>query len=251
MLIGPAISPVARRCRGGAAWTPAEVSSLFAWYEGGVSNLTDAGAGKCSAITDEAGGIGTLTQGTDANRPTIADPLRNGRPGLTGNDAHGLVKSTDMAGANTGQIHCFFVGLLDSANSRHTGFRWDLQAADGFNFQDWSDSFFWDFGGFGAARVTGAIPDGWDDAWHVWEFIKETDGDRSLLMDTVSVGGEANGSNDVSLTSKVFGLMAQDAAGTNGMTGEFGALLIFSEVLTGDDLANVRNYLSENWNLGL
>ncbi|MCP4328413.1 MAG: hypothetical protein GY791_08255 [Alphaproteobacteria bacterium] len=237
---------------GGSAFNPDNIASLVGWYESGVSTLTDAGGGKCSEISDEStSGIGNLVQTVDADRPLIVSDVQNGRPGLRFDGLGDHLKKASVTGTgifNANTFHFFIVIKKLSVQFNQNLIVWGSSSTDRiFISPGDGGTIYFDYGSAFAARLSTAIPgSGWNDAWIAWEGYR--DGGTMLMNHNGSLlaSDTGNTGNLTASNTKDFRL-GEHYTGTFDFEGDFGAALLFNEVLAGDDLTNVRTYLSDNW----
>jgi hypothetical protein len=240
-------------CAMNAAFSPADVSGLVLWVDGGLSAKTSSG-GFVSQWNDLSGNNRHLTNAVgDTTRPNDnAGRTINGILAIDfdGNDC----LATSGVGTLSTSFHAFIVAIIDTYAASDTfidcgagadaddGWRWRMSAttnrtalllSNGVGTRASLDS------GSGNTFTPGVAT--------LYEAWATGDTAFGMAIDGVQTTGDPSIGSSGPDAIEIFAL--DTAAGAGGTDGCIAALLIYDHQLTGADLTNVRNYLNTRFAL--
>lgn len=227
-------------------WTPAYLTSCVGWFDASdASTITDDGTGKASQWNDKSSNANHLTPST-ATHPTINVSGINGLGTLTFTTASSMQKQgASGLPSNTTGIGLAAVLLPSSFASLEAG----ISLGDHANVNTESALIYTGSGGGGrlrtrannALQATIAFTDTTNP--HVWS------GTCSLSLRDLYIDGTAGTSQGTTTTngaSPDILIGGQLAAGTNGIPGKYGEIVVFSGTSTSDRQI-LEGYLAWKW----
>jgi hypothetical protein len=222
--------------------TPVPVDGLRLWLDG--SSITQ-DAGKVSAWADRTPFGHDVSQADEALQPALAADLLNGQAAVLFDGEDDVLVRPDVAGMNLlspDAVSVYAVVRQKRQSKVNTLLAWEAP-----NYKNhlalltsYNNQFLIDHGNVTeGGRLSAAQPEGWDDAWHVLEFVRE--GNTA----TVNVDGDALdlGEFGSALNVAVSGTLLVGEAATLAFGGEIAEVLIYNRALGTSERESVSQYL--------
>lgn len=238
-----------------ASWfQPDQLAGLLTWYDASDNTtLTVLAASKISQITDKSGNNLTLTQGTDANRPTIAATFLppNGRQAMRlGGSQYLLNEAVSFAAGDVTSFCAFRLGGTATSGARL--FAWGragiADAASGgtmLHYRSAATQTAAVYGGTGIAAAALVY-----DQWCVHSATRLAAEVRSAVDGGTDVVVTASVSTPLGpLTRVALGSALVAGGGGNASTwlGGFGEQFSYSRLLSAAERAACEGYLAWKW----
>jgi len=219
------------RRRAGAAFTPASLTALKAWYRADLG-VTDAGAGAVSQWDDQSGNAHHLTEAT--NRPTYsATSGANGLAGITFDGTNDKLSCTFTALSQP--FHCFIVAKLNAIENQ-AALVAGSTSSQRFLYTTTTDILFY----FGAGTNTGAYSDTTN--FNFFEFLADTTNSNYSFGSTVRATSTIG-------TGTLGGFILGQLTGFQFANGVISELILTSALVTGAELTNLRSYIASRYGL--
>ena len=221
---------------------PFPALGLRLWLDG--SSVTQDG-GKVSAWADRTPFGHDVSQADEDLQPTLAANLLNGQAAVLFDGENDVLARAAVAGEallSPDAVSVYAVVRQKWQSAVNTLLAWEAP-----NYKNhlallmsYNNQFLVDHGNVSeGGRVSAAQPEGWDDAWHVLEFMRE--GNTA----TVNVDSDALelGEFGDALKVDVSGTLSVGEAATLAFGGEIAELLIYNRALGVGERESVRQYL--------
>ncbi len=222
--------------------TPVPVDGLRLWLDG--SSVTQEG-GKVSAWADRTPFGHDVSQADEDLQPTLAADLLNGQAAVLFDGENDVLARAAVAGEallSPDAVSVYAVVRQKWQSAVNTLLAWEAP-----NYKNhlallmsYNNQFLVDHGNVSeGGRVSAAQPEGWDDAWHVLEFMRE--GNTA----TVNVDSDALelGEFGGALKVDVSGTLLVGEAATLAFGGEIAEVLIYNRALGVGERESVSQYL--------
>lgn len=235
-------------------------SDLRAWYDASdTSTITDAGAGAVSAWADKSGNAHNVAQGTGAARPTTGTVTIGGRNAVSFDGGDLLTNTSPFIDALTN--HTIFLACT-LTTALGTGVVLMSEGASGSANPLWAI----DFESTGSNSLNeirrgdaGGTPSPnnydsgkvmpRDGTAHLLRFIAN-EGVTSIPALDGNAGTAAAGYGTGTATLNQFAIGALFRNTTSGhMTGRIGEILVYSGMMSADDIVLTEAYLQAKWSL--
>ena len=221
---------------------PVPVDGLRLWLDG--SSVTQEG-GKVSAWADRTPFGHDVSQADEDLQPTLAADLLNGQAAVLFDGENDVLARAAVAGEallSPDAVSVYAVVRQKWQSAVNTLLAWEAP-----NYKNhlallmsYNNQFLVDHGNVSeGGRVSAAQPEGWDDAWHVLEFMRE--GNTA----TVNVDSDALelGEFDGALKVDVSGTLLVGESATLAFGGEIAEVLIYNRALGVGERESVSQYL--------
>jgi len=222
--------------------TPVPVDGLRLWLDG--SGIAQAG-GKVSAWADRTPFGHDVSQADEVLQPALAADLLNGQTVVLFDGEDDVLVRRDVAGGallSPDAVSVYAVARQKWQSAVNTLLAWDAP-----NYKNhlalltsYNNQFLIDHGNVSeGGRLSAAQPEGWDDAWHVLEFVRE--GSTA----TVNVDSDALelGEFGGTLNVDVSGTLLVGEAASLAFGGEIAEVLIYNRALGTGERESVSQYL--------
>jgi hypothetical protein len=230
--------------------TPVPVDGLRLWLDAG-DGLTAGVEGMVSAWADRSLFGHDVSQEETTQQPKLVADAVNSREAVLFDGEDDMLARADVAGdalLSSDSVSVYAVVRQKSQSDVNTVLAWEgpdyknhLALLTSYNNQFLIDHGHASEGG----RVSAAQPEGWDDAWHVLEFVR--DGSQAVVVvDSEAVEmGEFGDALEVDVAGRlIIGAVPELAFG-----GEIAELLIYNRALSEPERGAVRGYLGSSYGL--
>ena len=222
--------------------TPVPVDGLRLWLDG--SSVTSAD-GKVSGWTDRTPFGHDIAQAEADKQPALAADGINGQPAVEFDGADDVLVRQDVAGGallSPDAVSVFAVVQQKWQSAVNTLLAWEAP-----NYKNhlalltsYNNQFLIDHGNASeGGRVSAAQPDGWDDAWHVLEFVRE----GSTAMVSVDSDALELGEFGSTLDVSVSGTLRVGEAASLAFGGGVAEVLVYNRALGTSEREAVGKYL--------
>ncbi|MDP7290872.1 MAG: Ig-like domain-containing protein, partial [Verrucomicrobiota bacterium] len=230
--------------------TPVPVNGLRLWLDAG-EGLTAGDDGMVSAWADRSLFGHDVSQAEAAQQPRLVADAVNSREAVLFDGEDDMLAREDVAGEallSSDSVSVYAVVRQKSQSDVNTALAWEgpdysnhLALLTSYNNQFLVDHGHASEGG----RVSAAQPEGWDDAWHVLEFVR--DGNQAVVV----VDSEAleMGEFEDALEVDVAGRLIVGAVPELAFGGEIAEVLIYNRALSESERGAVRGYLGASYGL--
>ena len=230
--------------------TPVPVNGLRLWLDAG-EGLTAGDDGMVSAWADRSLFGHDVSQAEAAQQPKLVADAVNSREAVLFDGEDDMLAREDVAGEallSSDSVSVYAVVRQKSQSDVNTALAWEgpdysnhLALLTSYNNQFLVDHGHASEGG----RVSAAQPEGWDDAWHVLEFVR--DGNQAVVV----VDSEAleMGEFEDALEVDVAGRLIVGAVPELAFGGEIAEVLIYNRALSEPERGAVRGYLGASYGL--
>ena len=222
--------------------TPVPVDGLRLWLDGSGVSSTD---GNVSAWADRTPFGHDVSQAEADRQPALATDALNSQPAVDFDGADDVLVRRDVAGEallSPDAVSIFAVVQQQWQSAVNTLLAWEAP-----NYKNhlalltsYNNQFLIDHGNVSeGGRVSAAQPEGWDDTWHVLEFVREgSTATVSVDSDALDLG-EFGGTLDVSVS----GTLRVGEAASLAFGGGVAELLVYNRALGTGERESVSNYL--------
>jgi len=222
--------------------TPVPVDGLRLWLD--ASSVTQEG-GKVSAWTDRTPFGHDVSQADEDLQPMLAADLLNGQAAVLFDGENDVLARAAVAGEallSPDAVSVYAVVRQKWQSAVNTLLAWEAP-----NYKNhlallmsYNNQFLVDHGNVSeGGRVSAAQPEGWDDAWHVLEFMREGN-TATVNVDSDAIElGEFGGA----LKVDVSGTLLVGEAATLAFGGEIAEVLIYNRALGVGERESVSQYL--------
>ena len=230
--------------------TPVPVDGLRLWLDAG-DGLTAGVEGMVSAWADRSLFGHDVSQEETTQQPKLVADAVNSREAVLFDGEDDMLARADVAGdalLSSDSVSVYAVVRQKSQSDVNTALAWEgpdyknhLALLTSYNNQFLIDHGHASEGG----RVSAAQPEGWDDVWHVLEFVR--DGSQAVVVvDSEAVEmGEFEDALEVDVAGRlIIGAVPELAFG-----GEIAELLIYNRALSEPERGAVRGYLGSSYGL--
>ena len=229
---------------------PITVDGLRLWVNAGDGLTTEAG-GMVSAWADRSLFGHDVSQEEAAQQPKLVADAINNKPAVLFDGDDDMLDRVDVAGdslLSSDTVSVYAVIRQKQQSAVNTVLAWE-----GPNYKNhlalltsYNNDFLIDHGHASeGGRVSATQPQGWDDSWHVLEFVR--DGSQAIVMvdsETVEMG-EFEDALEVDEAGRlIVGAVPELAFG-----GEIAELLIYNRALSEFERNGVRGYLGSSYGL--
>jgi len=230
--------------------TPVPVNGLRLWLDAG-EGLTAGDDGMVSAWADRSLFGHDVSQAETAQQPKLIADAVNSQEALLFDGEDDMLARADVAGdalLSSDSVSMYAVVRQKQQSDVNTVLAWE--ATDYKNhlalLTSYHNEFLIDHGHASeGGRVSAVQPEGWDDMWHVLEFVR--DGSQAVVMvdsETVEMG-EFEDALEVDVAGRlIIGAVPQLAFG-----GEIAEVLIYNRALSESERGAVRGYLGSSYGL--
>lgn len=240
----------------GRLWTPNGLGAK-AWHDASdISTITITGSG-VSDWRDKSGNGVTLSQSTDADRPSVVASGQSQNTAIYFADA-GITKILSLSGSapfsSGSEMSVFWVNKTPPLSSFNYAWQWTfandsprISMAGPYQI---SGLYYGDFNGFsGSDRISGAGP-----TYETWAIFRARNSVANSIKAVHANGAgafasAASGSSGTLTTYKLGAGPAVTAGNLNATT--MGEILVFDQDLPAHTCARIEGYLSHKWNVRL
>ena len=230
--------------------SPVPVDGLRLWLDAG-EELTVSDAGVVSAWGDRSLFGHDVSQAELGLQPALAIDALNGKAAVLFDGTDDNLSRADVAGTSllsSDAVSVYAVVRQSKKSAANTVLAWEAP-----NYKNhlalltsYNDQFLVDHGNATeGGRVSAAQPEGWDDAWHVLEFVRE--GNTA----TVNVDSDALelGEFGSALNADVSGTLSVGASLGLAFGGEIAEVLVYNRALSKTEQDGVKGYLGARYGL--
>lgn len=238
----------------GRLWAP-DGLSVKAWHDASdISTITITGSG-VSDWRDKSGNGITLSQSTDADRPSVVASVQSKNTAIYFADA-GITKILSLSGSapfsSGSEMSVFWAAKTPPSNVNNNAWHWTFandpsRISISGPFQSFVD-YYADFNGFsGSNRISGVGP-----SHSTWAIFRARNSVSNSIKAVHANGASAFAStaSGSSGTLTTYKLGAGPASGgLNALT--MGEILVFDQDLPAHTCARIEGYLSHKWGVRL
>lgn len=224
-------------------------TSLKLWLDSSDTSTITASANKVSLWLDKSGNNNNAAQATGANQPTLTASRINGLPALVFDGATSYLEtSTALLNSFTNTSATLFIVTKCSVIKASSIISASPTSAL-FNIHlPWTDQVaYWDYGGFGSGRLTGAWG-GTVNTPYAWTFDVNSTIEQNIYRNNVMIATKASGLLYAFGTTQTTRIGIQATTG-NFYNGDIAEILIYNRFLTDAEKSTVNTYLMRKWGI--
>ena len=229
---------------------PVPVDGLRLWLDAG-NGLTTGADGVVSSWADQSHFGHDVGQAELGLQPTLVADAVNGKPALLFDGEDDVLARADVAGADllsADEVSVFAVVRQKWQSKVNTVVAWEAP-----NYKNhmalltsYNNKFLIDYGHASeGGRVSANQPEGWDDEWHVLEFVRSGNTAKAQVGSTEIELSEFSDSLEVD----ALGTLSVGAVPKLAFGGEIAEVLVYNRSLTNPERDGVRGYLGARYGL--
>ena len=229
---------------------PVPVDGLRLWLDAG-NGLTTGADGVVSSWADQSHFGHDVGQAELGLQPTLVADAVNGKPALLFDGEDDVLARADVAGADllsADEVSVFAVVRQKWQSKVNTVVAWEAP-----NYKNhmalltsYNNKFLIDYGHASeGGRVSANQPEGWDDEWHVLEFVRSGNTAKAQVGSTEIELSEFSDSLEVD----TLGTLSVGAVPKLAFGGEIAEVLVYNRSLTNPERDGVRGYLGARYGL--
>ncbi|MDD9866287.1 MAG: Ig-like domain-containing protein, partial [Verrucomicrobiales bacterium] len=229
---------------------PVPVDGLRLWLDAG-NGLTTGADGVVSSWADQSHFGHDVGQAELGLQPTLVADAVNGKPALLFDGEDDALARADVAGADllsADEVSVFAVVRQKWQSKVNTVVAWEAP-----NYKNhmalltsYNNKFLIDYGHASeGGRVSANQPEGWDDEWHVLEFVRSGNTAKAQVGSTEIELSEFSDSLEVD----ALGTLSVGAVPKLAFGGEIAEVLVYNRSLTNPERDGVRGYLGARYGL--
>ena len=227
---------------GGAAFSPADISDLYAWYDmSEVSTITKDGSNRVSKVENKEGTTARdLLQSTGGDQPLWVSASRNGLDVVDFDDDRWLQTSSALTEIDQ-PVTAFIVLETPAGDAGNDKWWYNSHSDTSQNFATYSNE---DAADTFAVRVSNVLDVSFADGAGVWQYV-------TTQFNTTATKLRMNGveklSGDVG-TEGFSGLFLGGYSDIgNNLNTPIGEFIIYNKLVSGSELTSMETYLKDKW----
>lgn len=225
-------------------FAPPSADELFAWYKADALTLND--NDKVASWLDSSGNGNTLTQTTEADKPTFKTDIVNSQPAVLFSASQAMSMAKDISGSSAFS----FVSVTKPVASQNQHVYLGTNQGSGgtrWNFGRGSHSSY----GYGQVGSAAQLNLGNDSTGLTWiSRIGTYDKSNWHFYDNDSASADKTKSDTSFPTSATtWTIGAENVNGMYGMNGYIAEIFMYKKVLTSTERSKIYTYLNEKYSL--